>query len=378
MPRSWANPQGMKKAFAALLVAVLVVPAQVAAQEAGPGPGYFATDNVEWITTIPIETDSPGARIVGKYMYITTSRGLAIYDLKDPEAPERVGFLLMPQEPQFAEEDVDTNGKILLIESLGTLSVIDVEGKTNPVVIGEVDSGEHTVSCVLKCRWAYGSSGTIYDLRNPRKPKVAGDWGKGRPAQSAHDVTEVKPGFVMTSSTPLMLLDARKDPAKPKLLAQGPAPDQRYMHSNLWPHRMRDRFLLVGSEGTGNCDQDQGATFMTFDARKWRETKTFRMIDDLAMQNGLSTDGDSLYNTFCAHWFEAHPSFRDGGLVAMAWYEHGTRFLHVNKKGKISEAGYFLPLGGATSGAYWVTDEILYAVDYQRGIDILRYTGKSS
>jgi hypothetical protein len=360
--------------LAALSIFASVVPAS--AQEAGPGPGYFATDNVEWITNIPIETDSPGARILGKFMYITTSRGLAIYDLSDPEAPERVGFLLMPQEPQFGEEDVDTNGKILLIESLGTLRVIDVEDKSNPVVIGEVSSSEHTVSCVLNCRWAYGSSGTIYDLRKPTNPKVAGDWGKGHPAGSAHDVTEVKPGFVMTSSSPLMLLDARKDPAKPKLIAQGPAPDQRYMHSNLWPRQMKDRFLLVGSEGTGSCDQNQGATFMTYDTRNWKRTKTFRLIDELAMQNGLPTAGDSPYNSFCAHWFETQPGFKNGGLVAMAWYEHGTRFLKVNSKGKIAEAGYFLPLGGATSGAYWVTDKILYAVDYQRGIDILRYTGK--
>ena len=347
------------------------------AQEAGPGPGYFATDNVEWITNIPIETDSPGARLLGKYLYITTSRGLSIYDVSKPEAPTQAGFLLMPQTPQFGEEDVDTNGKILLIETLGTLNVIDVEDKTNPVVIGEVASSEHTVSCVLRCRWAYGSSGTIYDLRNPAKPKVAGEWGKGKPASSAHDVTEVKPGFIVTSSTPLMLLDARKNPAKPKLLASGPSPDSRYMHSNIWPHKMKDKFLLVGSEGTGNCDDDEGATFMTYDATKWRKTKTFRMIDDLGMSNGLPTDGNSLYNSFCAHWFETHPSFKNGGLVAMAWYEHGTRLLKVNGKGKISEAGYFLPLGGATSGAYWITDKILYAVDYQRGIDILRYTGKT-
>jgi hypothetical protein len=61
----------------------------------------------------------------------------------------------------------------------------------------------------------------------------------------------------------------------------------------------------------------------------------------------------------------------------MAWYEHGTRFLKVNGKGKISSEGYFLPVGGATSAAYWINDKILYAVDYQRGIDILRWTGKT-
>jgi hypothetical protein len=59
----------------------------------------------------------------------------------------------------------------------------------------------------------------------------------------------------------------------------------------------------------------------------------------------------------------------------MAWYEHGTRFLDVDSKGKIKEVGWFLPLGGSTSATYWINDEILYAVDYNRGIDILRYTG---
>jgi hypothetical protein len=83
-------------------------------------------------------------------------------------------------------------------------------------------------------------------------------------------------------------------------------------------------------------------------------------------------------NTFCAHWFTTHPSYRDGGLVAMGWYEHGTRLLEVSKQGRISEYGWFLPLGGSTSAAYWVDARTLYVVDYQRGLDILRWNGKKS
>ena len=48
--------------------------------------------------------------------------------------------------------------------------------------------------------------------------------------------------------------------------------------------------------------------------------------------------------------------------------------------GKIKEAGWFIPFAGSTSAAYWVPtdkeDKIVYAVDYTRGIDILRWTGK--
>ena len=45
----------------------------------------------------------------------------------------------------------------------------------------------------------------------------------------------------------------------------------------------------------------------------------------------------------------------------------------VDSKGKIKEIGYFLPYAGSTSAVYWVTDDIAYAVDYNRGIDILRF-----
>ena len=76
-----------------------------------------------------------------------------------------------------------------------------------------------------------------------------------------------------------------------------------------------------------------------------------------------------------AHWFEVHPTWNNGGVAALAYHEHGTRFLNVDKKGRIVRKGYFLPAAGSTSAAYWVTRDIVYAVDYTRGIDILRYSG---
>ncbi|HEU4480479.1 MAG TPA: hypothetical protein VFS18_01215, partial [Actinomycetota bacterium] len=209
------------------------------------------------------------------------------------------------------------------------------------------------------------------------KPKAVGDWSKVQPVRSTHDVTEVRPGVVMTSTQPMLLLDARKNPKKPRLLAMAGNPDGRYIHSNLWPHRATDRFMLVGGETAGpSCSEGSGAPFMTWDMTKVGKTKTFEMIDEYYVTDGLPTDGNALVHTFCTHWFDTHPTYRNGGLVAMAWYEHGTRFLDVSSKGKIKEVGYFLPVGGATSGAYWLNEQYLYAVDYQRGIDILRFVGK--
>jgi hypothetical protein len=77
------------------------------------------------------------------------------------------------------------------------------------------------------------------------------------------------------------------------------------------------------------------------------------------------------------HWFEEHPTFTGGGLVALATYESGTRFLQVGADGKITERGYFIPIGrGSTSATHWAPDgKTLYVIDYERGVDILQWTG---
>ena len=363
----------MRKILGIVAVVVALAATTIPAQSI---PVYFASDNVEYIGYIPLENDTAGARVVGKYLYVTNSRTLTIYDLKDPENPARLGTVVIGDDPYFAEEDVDTNGKILLWGSFGTLKVIDVEDKSNPTVIAELDGAdEHTISCVLDCTYAYGSAGVIVDLRNPTKPKIVGDWSTGTPASGGgHDVTEVAPGMVLTSTQPMMLLDARSNPAKPKVLALGSNKDGRFLHSNLWPNQMKDRYYLAGGESSGpSCDEADGA-FMTWDTKNWKSTKTFTMVDEYRVKNGLYTDGDSPANLYCMHWFDTHPDYRNGGLVAVAWYEHGTRLLKIDSKGTIKEAGFFIPAGGSTSAAYWVTDTILYTADYNRGIDIIEVT----
>jgi hypothetical protein len=349
--------------------------------DGGPGPGYFASDNVEFVAHVPLNNDSAGGKIVGDYFYITSSRGLLIYDISDPIAPKQVGVLPLLQQPYFAEEDPDTNGEILLVGGLdGVLNVISVEDKTNPQIIGTLDDADaHTTTCVLDCKWAYNDDGTIIDLRDPTAPKIAGDWKEGTAVGASHDVTEVSPGVIMTSSTPMLLLDARKNPAKPKAIASVGGTEPRYIHANVWPQRMKDKFLLVQAEttsGVSTCGGEDDGSFMTFDATKWKKTKTFEMVDELRYETGLPTDGRMPYGTYCAHWFDVHPSYKNGGLLAMAFYENGTHFLEIDSKGKISEAGYFVPLAGSVSADYWVNDEIVYAVDYNRGFDIIRYTGK--
>lgn len=368
----------MRKLIAAL-AATMLLAAFAPAGSTAPTLGGFASDNMEWIDFFPLHVDSAGGVIEGRYFYITTERDLVIYDISDPVAPAEVGRLLFtsPGTPYTPEEDPETNGDILLTTNGGALQVINVEDKTNPTVVATLDGvDEHTISCVLDCRYAWGSEGAVVDLRNPAKPKLIGDWTKGSPVSGSHDVTEVAPGYVVSSSQPIVLFDVRQNPAKPKVLAIAKSEDQRFNHSNLWPNNMTDRYLLVGGEAGGpGCAEDVSASFMTWDTRGWQRSKTFKMVDQYHLANGLPTEGNMPTETWCVHWFTTHPKYDDGGLVAIAWYEQGTRLLRISKQGKISEVGWFIPYAGSTSAAYWVTDEIIYTADYNRGFDILRYTG---
>ena len=372
-----------RRLFAVLATALAV--AGLPTAQAGPVNPGFSTPNVEWIANVPLHVDSAGARIVGKHLYASDSRQLVIYDISNPELPVPVGATAVPQVPYFAQEDLETNGKILVLGQgrdtgnvTDTLYVFDVTNKTLPRLLTQFKgASSHTISCVLDCRYLYNSNGQIVDLREPASPKIVGDWRKAAKVGGAHDVTEVAPGLVMTSSNPITYLDARRSPTRPTLLAKGRPGDGRYVHANLWPNAGKDRFLLVGGEtGRGGCaDKDAGA-FMTWDTTGWSRTKSFRMVDEFRPPDSLPHEGGFPTSTYCTHWFTTRPGYRNGGIVAMGWYEHGTRFLKVSPKGRIDEVGWFIPAGSSASAAYWVNRDVLYLIDYQRGLDIVRFHDK--
>ncbi len=393
-----------------------------------PGPGYFATPNVEWLGMIPFNSGSAGARVHEERLYVTDQFGITIYDLADPTLPTPISFTPSPQQYYFTEEDVDTNGRILVVGSYGevlpgstpadTVFVYDVSNPTPAATLlgtlTGVDADQHTLSCILDCTYVLGSGGAVIDLTDPTDPSVVADWSTDADLNAAgvdgsHDLTEVRPGLVMASSNPIVWADFT-DPTDPRVLATGALPDTRFIHGNLWPNDGSDDLLLVGGEDFGDCNETDGAAFMTFRASEVRDhvdtpdiapdlpgnsddhrrdgrgtrrhpgdepsseqtAPTFELLDEYRVGTGIYTDGDSPYNQYCAHWFTTEPAFRNGGLVAAAWYEHGTRFLDVASDGTITERGWFVPLGGSQSAAYFVSDEVVLTTDYQRGIDILR------
>lgn len=63
------------------------------------------------------------------------------------------------------------------------------------------------------------------------------------------------------------------------------------------------------------------------------------------MKNGTYADGNPPANVIgcSSSFFEEHPRFRNGGVVVVAFFEHGSRILKVSTRGKISEVGSIVP-----------------------------------
>lgn len=365
---------------------------------AGPGPGGVTSDNVEFIRHVPLAQDGVGGRLVGDYFYANDQNKVMIFDVaSNPENPTLTGFVPMPQEWLFSREDLDGNERLIVVPNtvtasadgtprLGTnaLYIIDVEDKSNPSIIATLPgAGSHTSSCVLDCRFVYNSNGQIIDLRDPANPVLLDSkWGDGKPVSGAHDVEEIAPGIVLTASNPMMLLDARTNPAKPKLLAISPIFENiSVMHSARWANNGKDRFFVAGSEANFvvRCGAETNGHLMTIDASNWKKTRTLGPIIDRHYEtNGTYLDGRPAANQggCSSHWLELHPTFRNGGVVAHSRFEHGVRIMRVSKTGKISEEGFFMPWAGMSGAAYWVTNRIIYSLDYNRGLDIIRYNGK--
>jgi hypothetical protein len=291
-------------------------------------------------------------------------------------------------------------------ESTGCLTTYDVSDPANPKRITSIaGAGQHTTACLLDCTWLYGSTGAITDNRIPAKAHVVGNWQDGLPdlytdpktgkkkkfGATCHHLREIQPGLILGSCQPFIVMSIRPEEGgsvmKPVILDIGTNTDNRFIHSSRWPNQGRDKFVLVGGETNfhPSCDDTSGA-FMVWDAGAvidgnggFKRGQTFHELSELRPQSGNYVDGRSPNNALgCSvHWFEEHPSFNNGGLVALAEYENGTHFLQITASGKIIDKDWFLPLGGSTSAPHWnpYDPTIVYSIDYARGVDVLKYTG---
>ena len=380
----------------------------------GPSCDAWMSPNVKFIGSIKQDVGlTTGAKVVPgdkakgipDKLFVTSGKNFTIYDISDPTNPKTMGTI--NHSIAWEGEEVPTNGKILVISTDyysadnaacvtalapdGCVQLYDVSDPSNVKLLSVVPRANHTSECALDCTWIYGSAGSIIDARDPSKATEVGNWEtelKNQPGgiteKSCHHVRELRPGILLTACQPFAVMSINSEdggsPEHPKLMAYGESP--RFVHSARWPREGRDKFVLEGGENnfTGVCSQNE-STFAVYSAQGYLDDPTDRVFtktDEVAPVNGNFTDGNAPAGELgCSvHWFQEHPSFDDGGLVALAEYENGVKFLQVTPDGKIQPQGYFLAAGSSASSPKWAPDgKTVYVIDYHRGLDIIQWNG---
>ena len=411
-------------ALTLLILAVLAAPAA-----AHPGIelpptlptdlSFAATDNVEYLGRVPEHFGTAGGRLDAErdVYFVTDSRTLTAYDVRVPANPVALGTVpmfqtandsslgtaLAQEDPDFGTVTVDGEERhVLVVDASPTggaslFTVVDITDPTDMDVAGTLDITDHTWTCVSgplgSCQFVYGRDGHIIDLTDPTAPvPSASDWRAVTGYNDyTHDFTEVRPGLVVLDTT---------DPELPRELQRieqlGRFSELGY-HSVEWANDGNDPILVLGTEiapsgatSTAGSDcQGEESVIETWSADALlggladhydndpltvREIGEFERLDTYDVSGrGIFLDGDAPGHVlYCAHWMELAPSFDDGGMMAVSYYDRGTRFVEVAEDGTMSERGWIVAAESYSGSVQWVTDEILYIHDYRRGMEVIR------
>lgn len=403
----------MRRGLIASLALVLMSALSVAPVRAVPpaAAGALASDNVDFVVNLP-DIPAIGGRILRgvdtllgprDLFYVTTSQGLRIYDVT-LGVPVLTGALELPH---FENEDVDTNGKILLIAAdhfLGfpnMLYVVNVEIPQAPVLLSVLPfpSAAHTVSCINDCTYAWLAGGGglyVVDLRNPAAPMQVGRVGQDY--GGTHDVQVDDKGVAWVSGGGGLTAYATGDTRTPAFYGSGTAlaPHAyvrgRGFNNNFILHNaMRPNAASFNPALLSNNAVDPGeAVYVTEEDYLTLEEDGSFQAGWLRIKDGTLTVDFTDRWTFdddfavgvdhkigvgfsSSHYFD----YRDG-VMAVGWYEQGTRFFDVSDVGDLRPIGYFMPAAGNETWNAVFNGEYVYIIDVGRGIDVLKFNGSTA
>ncbi len=401
-------------AACSLVLAGGVATAEPVAVPLVPAPNPSVTSaNVTHVGTIPLDGVGVSMRVVkvGKQVraFVSNAAGLSIYDATNPAAPLLLGKLAMYN---WENEDiaVSDDGKTAILTEFTDsfyVHVVDVSNPNLPTITGSLtDDGSHTAYCADRtCNYLYGSNGVTYDIRNRAKPKRAPAdkwWGSQVGAgRGGHALHRDAAGIWIADTMPLIVFKQAPDPLRLQVLTRGTiTANTGYQHNNIRPRAdkyrprpagdsftgpLRPGELLLGQGETGvtqldaTCNNNSGA-FSTWSMVGFEQGYPMEQLDVLRPFAGdyTSNGNPRVSGLACSgHWFTQKDA-KDGSiLITAAWYEHGTRFIKVDPKtGKIRQVGFYQPVRGSTSAAYWMPGadgDYVWSIDYHSGIDILTF-----
>ena len=361
-------------------------------------------------------------------MFVSTVTGLYSYDVSDPESPQRLGAL-----PMYIWEnedlDVDPVRKRVFISRdprgftspatpgvfpKGAVHVIDV---SNPRLMTQIGfftlPAGHTSTCINKCDflWTGGPSTGLdqpsdwggrpifaTDVRDPANPvpcpePIDTERNDGK-TDYAHDVQVDSAGIAWVSGAggvrgywtsgrhrnPLTGRRETATPCEPIPYGGSGTPESatpcRFMH-NSWrdPRGRGGERVLYGTEENITSDCATSGRFVTYDITNTLGGQGFRGTAHRmrALDTWTPQEADGATGCASAHYF----SSRGDGIFANAFYEQGVRFLDVRDPRRIRQIGWYRPDDANTWATYW-HDGYVFVADLQRGVEVLRFTGRRS
>jgi len=403
-----------------VLVLALVVPGWSAPSQAAPPAGAISK-GVTFLANIPELRTAISLNFIGSTMFASTVTGVYSYDVSNPAAPRLLGAL-----PQYIWEnedvDVDQKRKLLFISRdprgftspattafpYGAVQVIDVSDPTlmTQLSMTLIPSG-HTTTCVDDCRytWTAGPAASplgpsdwagrpVYalDMRDPSNPVPCPDpideHRNDGVTDYTHDVQVDDRGIAWVSGSGgvrgYWVTGTHRNPLtgkRQKATGCTPIPyggggtdlGQLSTRGGLMHNSARrGDALVVTEEVTGSDCKGSGKLVTyglggTYNGRGWGSTKAdpFRMkvLDTWTPEKQAGSTGcDS------AHYFDD----RGDGLLAMAFYAQGTRFLDVRNPRDIRQLGFYRPDDANTWAAYWRPGGYVFVADLVRGVDVLK------
>lgn len=317
-------------------------------------------------------------------------------------------ILVMPGWDRDDPGDPPTHGPPPRVLRYFSLYVYDVRDPANPKEIGKLsklpypNATNRSVGgpfCILDCTWVYDRWGTVVDLRDPSRPRLLRKrWTRGLDFNNsrsripgATEMNEIAPGKLLIGSHPMYLLDVR-DPRHPEVLVQSDG--SPYSRGDVaWPDFPHGDVVVstnIGEGGSPRCDMDDDAressaqsVFATWDASGWDKTGFIPRDDSYRLRNGNYADGDPAYSGWegsggygydngCNFGrFDVRPA-RGTIELAVGAHGHGVKLFQVAPNGRIELADWFLGHGANVVQAFWANDEVVYAIDANRGIDVLQ------
>jgi hypothetical protein len=401
------------------VAALLAVPVAAPSSDAAPPAGAISK-GVTFLANIPELRSAISLNFIGTTMFASTVTGIYSYDVSDPSAPRLLGAL-----PQYIWEnedvDVDPQRHLLFLSRdprgftspastafpYGAVQVIDV---SDPALMTQLSmtllpSG-HTTTCVDHCRytWTAGPASSplgpsdwegrpvfALDMRDPKHPVACphpiDEHRNDGVTDYTHDVQVDSRGIAWVSGSGgvrgYWVSGRHRSAVTGKwTTATGcdPVPyggggtdlGQLSTRNGVMHNSLHRGDVLVATEEVTESDCPGSGKLVTYDLRStyggagFRSTPAhrFRMkvLDTWTPEKQAGSSGcDS------AHYFTS----RDG-ILAMAFYRQGTRFLDVRDPRTIKQVGFYRPLDAETWAAYWRPGGYVFVADVVRGVDVLK------